>query len=515
MLPRTVHLFWEGFWLHDNPTLLAVLESSEVIAPVYIPGRKFMLSLGSCLLVIQGEYESVLRDHTQKWDIRPVALDAEVEPFYKVMEANIQHLGSELGVGVLPLLGHSLDDTKRYVSVLQTREVSPGRFVLDLANTIWCLPAVAQELDECATPLLFPFDHIPGTGVPGPEEMMGHFNHFRAIRRAVPRYKITRVSGESGASQHPRVRRGRDDSVIFHLMCLLQAKHHSPPLVLLQGQLLWREFFYTATPNFTRMVGNPTCLQSSWYEDAERLHKWRTGTRYGFLWIDVIMTWLRQEGWIHHLARHAVACFLTRGDLWVSWEEGMEVFEELLLDADYSINAGNWTWQSASAFSHQVECSAPSALGSTKYLPILKNFPSKYIYEPWTASEEEQKQAGCIKPSARRGRARYQLWALGSRTSLLWVTSSMCCSSSYCSNGKPEVEQRPFSSGCSCGVGASLCLLGERPPKSQTSSTFRPSMSGVSFGPLTPKRPLNDSSVSREGQRSWCRVWSPGLMGSG
>uniref|UniRef100_A0A8C8BN15 VPS9 domain containing 1 n=1 Tax=Otus sunia TaxID=257818 RepID=A0A8C8BN15_9STRI len=33
------------------------------------------------------------------------------------------------------------------------------------------------------------------------------------------------------------------------------------------------------------------------------------------------------------------------------------------------------------------------------------------------------------------------------------------------------------------------------------------------FGPLTPKRPLNDSSVSREGQRSWCRVWSPGLMG--
>jgi len=37
------------------------------------------------------------------------------------------------------------------------------------------------------------------------------------------------------------------------------------------------------------------------------------------------MTQLRQEGWIHHLARHAVACFLTRGDLWISWEEGMKV----------------------------------------------------------------------------------------------------------------------------------------------------------------------------------------------
>jgi len=30
----------------------------------------------------------------------------------------------------------------------------------------------------------------------------------------------------------------------------------------------------------------------------------------------------------------------------------MQVFEELLLDADYSINAGNWMWLSASAFFH-------------------------------------------------------------------------------------------------------------------------------------------------------------------
>lgn len=92
------------------------------------------------------------------------------------------------------------------------------------------------------------------------------------------------------------------------------------------------------------------------------------------------MTQLRSEGWIHHLARHAVACFLTRGDLWVSWEEGLkvskppptplaptrllgtwspchravlQVFEELLLDADWSLNAGNWLWLSSSAFFHQ------------------------------------------------------------------------------------------------------------------------------------------------------------------
>ncbi len=52
----------------------------------------------------------------------------------------------------------------------------------------------------------------------------------------------------------------------------------------------------------------------------------------GYPWIDAIMTQLRQWGWMHHLARHCVACFLTRGDLYVSWENGKDVFEEYLID---------------------------------------------------------------------------------------------------------------------------------------------------------------------------------------
>lgn len=54
-----------------------------------------------------------------------------------------------------------------------------------------------------------------------------------------------------------------------------------------------------------------------------KLFPWQGRTGYPF--IDAIMTQLRTEGWIHHLARHAVACFLTRGDLWISWEQGQKV----------------------------------------------------------------------------------------------------------------------------------------------------------------------------------------------
>ena len=107
----------------------------------------------------------------------------------------------------------------------------------------------------------------------------------------------------------------------------LQVKKNSSPPLSLYGQLLWREFFYTAAtnnPRFDKMEGNPICVRIPWDRNMEALAKWAEA-KTGFPWIDAIMTQLRQEGWIHHLARHAVACFLTRGDLWISWEEGMKV----------------------------------------------------------------------------------------------------------------------------------------------------------------------------------------------
>ncbi|CAH0747383.1 unnamed protein product [Diatraea saccharalis] len=184
-------------------------------------------------------------------------------------------------------------------------------------------------------------------------------------------------------------------------------KRVQPPLSL-HGQILWREFFYcaaTRNPNFDRMEGNPICVQIPWERNQEALAKWANG-QTGFPWIDAIMIQLRQEGWIHHLARHAVACFLTRGDLWISWEEGMKIFDELLLDADWSVNAGMWMWLSCSSFFQQFfHCYCPVRFGRKtdpngdfirRYIPALKNMPTRYIHEPWVAPESVQQSARCI-----------------------------------------------------------------------------------------------------------------------
>ena len=88
------------------------------------------------------------------------------------------------------------------------------------------------------------------------------------------------------------------------------------------------------------------------------------------------------------------------------FSSGMKVFEEYLLDADWSLNAANWMWLSASAFFHQYfrvyspivfgKKTDPRGLYIKKYIPKLSKFPEKYIYEPWEAPLDVQKRAGCI-----------------------------------------------------------------------------------------------------------------------
>ena len=82
------------------------------------------------------------------------------------------------------------------------------------------------------------------------------------------------------------------------------------------------------------------------------------------------------------------------------------MFDRLLLDADWALNNGNWMWLSASAFfSQYFRVYSPIAFGKQydkegvfikRYIPVLKDMPAKYIYEPWTAPKAVQEKAKCV-----------------------------------------------------------------------------------------------------------------------
>ncbi|KAL1115936.1 hypothetical protein AAG570_005431 [Ranatra chinensis] len=192
-------------------------------------------------------------------------------------------------------------------------------------------------------------------------------------------------------------------------------KGQVPATQSITGQLIWREYFYTMSvnnPHYAQMESNPICININWMgrsdpEYETRLNRWKRGMT-GYPFIDAIMRQLKQEGWIHHVARNAVACFLTRGDLWINWEDGLQHFLEYLLDADWSVCAGNWMWVSSSAFEQLLDCSlciCPVNFGRRldpygeyvrRYVPEVRNLPVEYVYEPWAAPLEVQRTAKCI-----------------------------------------------------------------------------------------------------------------------
>jgi cryptochrome len=108
-----------------------------------------------------------------------------------------------------------------------------------------------------------------------------------------------------------------------------------PPTSLLE-QLLFHDMYFGAQAalgaKYAQTLGNRAVRFIPWHlpsvydettglangsysvdsEVAERwLKRWKMGLT-GFPWIDASMPQLKEEGWIHHLGRHAVACFLTR-----------------------------------------------------------------------------------------------------------------------------------------------------------------------------------------------------------
>ncbi|XP_053308009.1 cryptochrome-1-like [Spea bombifrons] len=460
MSHRSIHWFRKGLRLHDNPALLAAMSDCAELHPVFIldpwfpknmrvSGNRWrfliealkdlddnLKKINSRLFVVRGKPVEVFPVLFEKWKVTRLTFEVDTEPYARQRDAEVERLASERRVEVIQRVSNTLYDTDRIIA--ENNGKAPLTYVrmqavlASLGPPKRPLPAPTLETTKgCCTPWKACYDARYGVptleelgqdaGALGPRLYPG--GESEALKRLDLHMKRTawvcnfkkpdtepNSPSPSTTVLSPYVKFGCLSARTFwwRVAEIYQGKKHSDPPVSLHGQLLWREFFYTAgvgIPNFNKMEGNPVCVQVDWSDNKEHLAAW-SEARTGFPFIDAIMTQLRTEGWIHHLARHAVACFLTRGDLWISWEEGQKVFEELLLDADWSLNAGNWQWLSASAFFHQFfRVYSPVAFGKKtdkngdyikKYLPVLKKFPAEYIYEPWKAPRGLQERAGCV-----------------------------------------------------------------------------------------------------------------------
>ncbi|ALC40305.1 phr6-4 [Drosophila busckii] len=394
--------------------------------------------LNSRLYVVHGKPIEVFPQLFERWHVHLLTYETDIEPYAVTRDATVQKLAAAAGVKVDTHCSHTIYNPELIIARnMGKAPVTYQKFLsivekLKLPKALDVLPRLpdgmqpvkdANEVNDtkvydCPTleqlvkrPEELGDNKFPGGETEALRRMEASLDDEVWVAKFEKPNTAPNSLEPSTTVLSPYLKFGCLSARLLHrrLQDIL-ARHpkHSKPPVSLVGQLMWREFYYTAAaadPNFDRMLGNAYSLQIPWQENSDHLEAWAHG-RTGYPFIDAIMRQLRQEGWIHHLARHAVACFLTRGDLWISWEEGQRVFEQLLLDQDWALNAGNWMWLSASAFFHQYfRVYSPVAFGKKtdstgayirKYVPELAKYPAGCIYEPWKATLSAQREYGCV-----------------------------------------------------------------------------------------------------------------------
>ncbi len=175
-------------------------------------------------------------------------------------------------------------------------------------------------------------------------------------------------------------------------------------------QLAWRDFYGHVLLHFPRNARSEFRERYRgsirWSRAEKPFDAWREG-RTGYPLVDAAMRQLRREGWIHNRGRLVVGSFLTK-DLGIDWRRGERHFMSLLLDGDEANNNGNWQWIASvgtdpqPAFrriynpTRQMESHDPDGDYVRRYVPELARVPGEYIREPWTMTEEVQREAGCV-----------------------------------------------------------------------------------------------------------------------
>eukprot|EP00058_Branchiostoma_floridae_P024013 XP_002609503.1 hypothetical protein BRAFLDRAFT_230208 [Branchiostoma floridae] len=466
---NTIHWFRKGLRFHDNPSLLHALRTSHHVYPVFVMDLDFMKDFkirsganqwrfvieclqdldtrlrayGLRLFVARGNAEAFFAEHFRKWNITQLTHDVETEHYHRFRDAAVRKIAVDEGVEVVNYVAHTLYNIDKII------EYNGGSAPLTYRQFQKVLKdfGAPPQASETATA-----EHFASCSVP-----------LEALRDE--RYNMVTLEELGMRCEHPSKFVGGETEGLRRVEKHLQnqgwvtqfEKPKTAPTSLLPsttglspyfsfGCLSVRHFYHRLDKIYAKLRSHQTSASSKSRVMIERtrcvlllemlsrtcrliarliflLCNWHNRflqltisdfvacflssvAETGFPWIDAIMSQLQKEGWVHHLARHAVACFLTRGDLWISWEEGQKVFEELLLDADYSVNAGNWMWLSGSAFYHQytrIFCPVrfgkrtdPDGTFIRAYLPVLKDFPAQYIYEPWKAPLNVQEAAGCI-----------------------------------------------------------------------------------------------------------------------
>jgi deoxyribodipyrimidine photo-lyase len=172
------------------------------------------------------------------------------------------------------------------------------------------------------------------------------------------------------------------------------------------SELGWREFSYYLIyyfPDLPNKNFKNKFDDFTWENSKKNFNAWSTGNT-GFPIIDAGMRELYETGYMHNRVRMITASFLTKHCL-THWKIGAKWFSYTLLDCDIASNNAGWQWVAGTGADaapyfrifnpiRQSEKFDKNGEYIKKWVPELKNLPSKYIHAPHLAPDKTLKEFG-------------------------------------------------------------------------------------------------------------------------
>ncbi len=167
----------------------------------------------------------------------------------------------------------------------------------------------------------------------------------------------------------------------------------------LRREVVFRDFYADVLhhhPDSARHELQPKLAELEYDEGGvadRRWQAWVDGTT-GFPIVDAGMRQLLGEAWVHNRVRMIVGSFLTK-DLHLHWRRGARHFMRQLRDGDLASNQQGWQWVAGTGTDpspyfrvfnpvKQGLQHDPSGDYVRRWVPELRDVPSRAVHEPWT-----------------------------------------------------------------------------------------------------------------------------------
>jgi deoxyribodipyrimidine photo-lyase len=399
--------------INDHPALLAAIESSDQIIPLFILDKKQIDEAGSKLLsymgqslrlldeslgnklhIIEGDQVEVLSTLIKKYGVEQVHISYEYERYGAARDARVEAAGITL------------------VRTGSPYAVTPGRVVKPSDGTpykvytpfykAWCAhgwraPAVTPKKFTCVEPTseyrAFP-DFVMPDGVSvieaGEEAALKRFKAF--TKNGLDSYDENRnfsaIDGTSKMSTYLKFGE-------IHPRTLLQGLGESKAHDTFRKEIAWREFYADVlfnNPMTDVQYYSEKFAQMRYDKPGKQFAAWCEG-KTGYPFVDAAMRQLVHEGWMHNRTRMVVASFLVK-DLHLEWQLGERFFAQHLVDYDVASNAHGWQWTAGTGTdaSPYYRVFNPIEQGRRfdengdyirRYVPELAHLSASEIHEPW------------------------------------------------------------------------------------------------------------------------------------